>query len=155
MAMEIERKYLVTGDRWRDQVKHSQRMRQAYLSVDPQRCIRVRVAGQHAHINLKSSADGIHRHEYQYPIPVEDALAIMQKMCRGHLIDKTRHEIPGDGVLWEVDEFHGDNQGLIVAEVELSDAAQHFDKPDWLGREVSDDPRVYNMNLSLNPFSEW
>jgi adenylate cyclase len=155
MGIEIERKFLVCNGEWRAQVQRSQRMQQAYLSVDPQRCIRVRISGDQAHINLKSSQDGVSRHEYEYAIPLQEAEEILTLMSVGSVIDKTRHFIPAGDLLWEVDEFHGDNDGLIVAEIELTHPQQTVPQPAWLGQEVSEDSRVYNMNLAMSPYCRW
>jgi adenylate cyclase len=156
MGIEIERKFLLRDDSWRDMINSSERMKQGYLSQGEHRSIRVRVSGDNrAWLNIKSSRDGINRLEFEYPLPVEDAEEMLAKVAFRPFIDKTRHYIKLGKHTWEVDEFYGENQGLIVAEIELDDADENFQKPDWLGEEVSSDPRYYNSNLIKNPFNQW
>jgi adenylate cyclase len=155
MATEIERKFLLRDDSWRDQVEQSQRMAQGYLQRSGDTAIRVRIAGDQAHLNIKKSLDGIHRLEYEYPIPLADARELLEQVALPTPIDKTRHLIRQGPHTWEIDEFHGDNAGLIVAEIELSHADEAFDRPAWLGEEVSSDTRYYNSNLSERPFKDW
>lgn len=155
MPLEIERKFLLANDRWRGEVHGSRVMRQGYLGgTDGRASIRVRVQADVAHLNVKAAVIGAARAEYEYAIPMSDALEMLDRLCIG-CIDKTRHEVLRDGLTWEIDEFHGDNAGLVVAEVELEDAAQIFARPDWLGREVTDEQRYYNHSLSLAPFQSW
>lgn len=153
MAVEIERKFLVSSDAWRDGPP-GVRICQGYLSRDKERTVRVRLAGDKAFLTIKGESAGISRKEFEYPIPSEDAEALLD-LCLPQLVDKIRHERQHGGHVWEVDEFLGANAGLIVAEIELSDADETFERPDWLGREVSDDPRYYNANLAERPWSEW
>ncbi len=161
MAVEIERKFLLASEDWRKQVTASTRMQQGYL-VDAAavasghaRCsVRVRVAGDRAWLNVKSARLGIRRDEYEYPLPVDDAAAMLQELCRG-CIDKTRHLVKRDGWTFEIDEFHGDNQGLVVAEVELPSEDATFPRPPWLGREVSHLARYYNIGLIAHPYACW
>jgi adenylate cyclase len=155
MAIEIEHKFLLANDDWRDCVSHSIKYRQGYLSSQPTSSIRVRISDDHAWLNIKSATIGTHRHEYEYEIPLVDANEILNNLCRKPLIEKTRHFVQDNGHTWEIDEFYGDNQGLIVAEIELSEIGKAFVKPVWLGAEVTDDLRYYNNNLSLHPYSEW
>lgn len=155
MAIEIEHKFLLANDEWRELVTHSVRYRQGYLSSQPTSSIRVRISDHHAWLNIKSATIGTHRHEYEYEIPLVDANEILTNLCRKPLIEKTRHFIEDNGHTWEIDEFDGDNQGLIVAEIELSEIGKAFIKPAWLGVEVTDDLRYYNNNLSQHPYSEW
>jgi adenylate cyclase len=162
MGVEIERKFLVASDAWRAQVARAQRMSQGYL-VDSAlvqarqgvRCsLRVRIAGEQAWLNIKSADLGVARQEYDYAIPVADAERMLRDFCNG-VVEKTRNYVPHAGLTFEVDEFHGDNAGLIVAELELESVDQKFDKPDWLGREVSGQLRYYNLNLLEHPYSRW
>lgn len=154
MGKEIERKFLVSGEAWKDGAR-SRRLRQGYLSLDKHRTIRVRVAGEEAWLNLKGSTSGISRTEFEYPIPLADALAMLRELCLGPVIDKTRHEIRHGEHTWEVDEFHGENAGLVVAEIELSSEDEAFERPPWLGAEVSGDPRYFNASLVRHPFRDW
>lgn len=156
MATEIERKFLIANDDWRAQVTSSKRLVQGYLNRGDERSIRVRIGGDKANINIKSTQDGIHRLEYEYEIPMADAEEMLEKVALPTVIDKVRHLIPaGDGLTWEVDEFAGANAGLIIAEIELPSAAHPFTKPGWLGEEVSHDRRYYNSKLAATPFGEW
>lgn len=155
MGIEIERKFLLADQTWRDQVERAEYMCQGYLQRDQSTAIRVRVVDVHAHINIKHTQDGLHRLEYEYPIPVKDAQEMLQEFALRPLIEKTRHYLNIGGMLWEIDEFHADNQGLIVAEIELEHADQPFQRPDWLGEEVTRDRRYYNSNLVKLPFNRW
>lgn len=154
MALEIERKFLVVGDGWRS-LATGTAYRQGYLVAEPGRTVRVRVAGEQGYLTIKGPTQNVTRSEYEYPIPVQDALELLQTLCQRPLIEKVRYRIPYGGLLWEVDEFEGDNRGLIVAEVELSDPQQAIELPEWIGADVSDDPRYYNANLAKFPFSQW
>ncbi|HHQ68779.1 MAG TPA: CYTH domain-containing protein [Halothiobacillaceae bacterium] len=155
MAKEIERKFLVTNDHWRDQIKSSHRMVQGYLNDAGRASVRVRISGDQAWLNIKSRILGVERDEYEYPIPVTDARQMLDTLADGALIEKTRHLVDVAGLTWEIDEFYGDNAGLIVAEVELYQPDATFHKPDWAGKEVTDDPRYYNVALVRHPFSTW
>jgi adenylate cyclase len=128
---------------------------QGYLSRGAESAIRVRIKGDTAHLNIKHTLDGIHRLEFEYPIPQVDARTLLDQVALRPLIDKTRHHVRRGAHLWEIDEFHGDNAGLIVAEIELSSVDESFERPAWLGPEVSDDTRYYNSNLSERPYSQW
>lgn len=162
MGIEIERKFLVTSDAWRTQAVRAQRMVQGYLidaslvqSQTGTRCsLRVRVGGDQAWLNIKSATLGVERLEYDYPIPVADAECMLRDFCNG-VVEKVRHYVPHAGLTFEVDEFFGDNAGLIVAEVELQSADQAVAKPEWLGREVTEHLRYYNLNLLQHPYSRW
>jgi adenylate cyclase len=161
MGIEIERKFLVTDDGWRSRVEKSVRMAQGYLNdmaamrAGTQKAsVRVRIAGAAAFLNLKSRELGHTRQEFDYPIPLADAQALLV-LCVGGLIDKTRHYVRHAGFLWEVDEFAGENAGLLVAEIELPSADTAFDKPDWVGREVTDALRYYNLALAERPYARW
>ncbi len=158
MALEIERKFLVKNDDWRGQVTQSTRMRQGYLTPSLDGCkasVRVRVDGTQGYLNIKSVRLGIHRHEFEYVIPLDEANEMLDTLCSGPIIDKTRHLVPYAGHVWEVDVFHGDNEGLIVAEIELETEDELFELPDWAGADVSDDPRYYNVSLAKTPFKTW
>ena len=155
MAVEIEHKFLVRDERWRREVERSVRMRQGYLTSDARCSVRVRVAGDQGHLNVKSGTLGIQRSEYEYPIPLAEAEEILDTLCEQPLLEKTRHFVRFGGHLWEIDEFEGDNAGLIVAEVELSRTDEPFDRPDWLGEDVSHDIRYYNSQLARHPYRTW
>ncbi|HEY9604108.1 MAG TPA: CYTH domain-containing protein [Allocoleopsis sp.] len=154
MATEIERKFLVKGDEWRSLGTGTQ-YRQGYLSTKKGCTVRVRLVGEQGYLTIKGLTQGFSRAEYEYPIPVEDAQEMLDNLCDRPLIEKTRYKIALAGLIWEVDEFAGENQGLIIAEVELTDANQTVELPSWIGKEVSDDPRYYNANLTQHPFSYW
>lgn len=155
MATEIERKFLVVDERWRAQARGWRRIVQGYLANTERGSIRVRLEGDRASLNIKSMTLGVTRSEFDYPIPLDEAEIILQTLCMKPLIEKTRHEVDHEGHLWEIDEFHGDNAGLVVAEIELRDKLEPFAKPAWLGAEVSDDPRYYNVCLVERPFRSW
>ncbi|MFT5083592.1 MAG: adenylate cyclase [Lentisphaeria bacterium] len=152
MATEIERKFLVTGTAWKNDTGVS--LTQGYLCRDEMTTLRVRVAGDKSFLTIKSATSGISRAEFEYEIPISDAEHLL-KLCDGALIRKTRYTVIDDGNRWEVDEFHGVNEGLVIAEIELESEDQVFARPDWLGREVSDDPRYYNASLVKNPYLNW
>ncbi len=154
MAQEIERKFLVVGDAWRG-LGHSSVFRQGYLSTVKERTVRVRVVGDAGTLTIKGITVGATRAEYEYSIPVADAQAMLDGLCERPLIEKVRHEIRFGGLIWEIDEFGGVNEGLIVAEVELEHADQEVALPPWIGDEVTDDPRYYNANLIAHPYCEW
>ncbi|MCB2019003.1 MAG: CYTH domain-containing protein [Hydrogenophaga sp.] len=152
MALEIERKFLVTGVGWR--TDDGQRIVQGYLNRDKARTVRVRIAGNDAFLTIKGVSIGATRVEFEYPVPLADAEAMLA-LCDGPLIDKVRRRVPFGGLIWEVDEFAGDNAGLVVAEVELSCEDQAFDLPPWVGEEVTHDARYFNSNLAIRPYSRW
>lgn len=155
MAIEIEHKFLLANEAWREQISSSVTYKQGYLSSQPTCSIRIRISNVRAWINIKSATIGTHRHEYDYEIPFSDAEEIISDLCRKPLIEKTRHLVKNNGNVWEIDEFFGDNLGLIVAEIELAEIGMDFSRPHWLGEEVTHDVRYYNNNLSVHPFSEW
>jgi adenylate cyclase len=150
---EIERKFLVDdrNDSWR-KAEYSE-IRQGYLSVDKHRTVRIRTAGDSAYLTIKGITEGATRAEYEYPIPLAHANEMLDTLCLRPLIEKHRYRVDYHGLIWEVDEFYGDNSGLIVAEVELESEQHVFDKPPWVGEEVTDNPRYYNANLVNNPYS--
>ena len=155
MATEIERKFLVVGDAWKKHASRSERYRQGYLAVNEQCGIRVRVAGYSAALNVKSAGLDICRQEFEYSIPVADAEAMLDELCGGKELSKTRHFIRHGAHTWEVDEFDGANAGLVVAEIELQAEDEVFERPDWLGKEVSGDERYLNSSLVLRPYGLW
>lgn len=161
MGIEIERKFLVTGEGWRDAAHAVVPMAQGYIndatamdSGAQKASVRVRIQGEAAYLNLKSRELGHTRQEFDYPIPVDDARALLA-LCVGGLVDKRRHLVRQGHHLWEVDEFLGENAGLVVAEIELDHADEAFERPDWLGEEVTDDVRYYNLALAAHPYSRW
>ena len=154
MAKEIERTYLVVDDAWRSRAVGTV-FRQGYLSTVKERTVRVRVAGDRGYLTIKGITVGAVRSEFEYEIPRADADQMLDELCEQPLIEKTRYEIEAGELTWEIDEFAGVNEGLIVAEVELEDEAQEIALPDWVGIEVSHDPRYFNANLIAHPFSEW
>lgn len=155
MATEIERKFLVKNDGWRAQAQPGVRFRQGYLTGSGKASVRVRVEGDEANLNIKSATLGIRRQEYEYPIPLADANAMLDALSEGGLVEKTRYCIPVGEHVWEVDVFEGANAGLVVAEIELEREDEPFVKPDWAGDEVSHDQRYYNVCLANHPFREW
>jgi len=154
MAKEIERKFIVKGDSWRS-LGSGKPYRQGYLSTVKERTVRVRTAGNKGYITVKGIAVGATRSEYEYEIPLADANEMLDCLCERPLIEKMRYRIPVNGVTWEVDEFQGENRGLIMAEVELTDQNQAVSLPDWIGAEVTGNPRYLNSNLVAHPFSQW
>lgn len=154
MSMEIERKFLVRGDAWRT-LGEPVLIRQGYLSSQPERVVRVRIEGTRAMLTIKGKAQGIRRSEWEYEIPLEEAGTMLDALCERPLIEKTRTRITYQGMVWEVDAFLGDNEGLVVAEIELESESQAFARPDWVGLEVSADPRYFNTSLLKHPFRSW
>ena len=161
MPIEIERKFLVTSDAWRSAATRVVDMAQAYLNdlatLDAGAMnvsVRVRIQGEAAYLNMKSREAGTTRQEFDYPIPLEDARALLALSVGGR-IEKRRHYVDFDGRTFEVDEFLGDNAGLVVAELELEDAGAAFARPEWLGDEVTDDTRYYNLALASRPYRSW
>jgi len=155
MAIEIERKFLVDHKQWKQiQSKQQKQIRQGYLSTDPEKTIRVRISGNDAFLTIKGKNKGAVRTEFEYAIPPDDATTLLNHMCTGEL-SKIRHLIPHGNHTWEVDVFSGKNEGLIVAEIELQSENETFEKPKWLGEEVTHDKRFFNSNLVKTPFCEW
>jgi adenylate cyclase len=154
MGIEIERKFLVTGDGWRAQAASQTRFSQGYLSRDPARTVRVRIAGEQAFLTIKGATHGATRAEFEYAVPLADAQALLG-LCDGPVVEKIRHLCPHEGMTWEVDEFLGANAGLVVAEIELSSETQPFARPAWLGEEVTGDGRYVNANLAVRPYTSW
>ena len=154
MSQEIERKFLLRDERWRA-LGQGVTMRQGYLSTDPDRVVRVRIAGDAAFLTIKSRMVGVTRGEWEYPLPLAEAQTLLASLCLQPIIDKLRYRIVHAGMVWEVDEFFGDNAGLVVAEIELAAEDQAFDKPDWIAAEVTDDARYFNSNLLKHPYRKW
>lgn len=152
MATEIERKFLVCGDFSRD-VTGSVHILQGYLSLDKERTVRIRMRGDKAFMTVKGPTNGVSRFEWEKEIPADEAEGLLQ-LCTG-VIDKTRHLVPAGRHTFEVDEFHGDNEGLVVAEVELGAEDEEFERPSWLGKEVSHERKYYNSQLIINPYKNW
>lgn len=155
MATEIERKFLLKDTSWKDVVNEGTAYSQGYLVGSKHASVRVRIQGEKAFINIKSATLDITRQEYEYEIPLEDARELLDSLCEKPLISKTRYLVPQGKHTWEIDVFSGENEGLVVAEIELSDADETFDKPGWLGEEVSGDVRYYNVNLGKHPYRDW
>jgi CYTH domain-containing protein len=154
MAVECERKFLVAGDAWRA-VATPTLIRQGYLSDAQRTAVRVRIAGDRGFLTIKSGDNGLIRAEYEYPIPLADAEEMLDRLCARPLVEKVRYAVNHRGDAWVVDEFMGDNQGLLVAEIELDRVDQTVALPEWAGREVTDDPRYLNVNLARHPYSRW
>jgi len=152
MPVEIERKFLVETSGWRQGA--GVRICQGYLNRDPQRTVRVRLAGNKAFLTIKGPSTGAVRREFEYEIPVLHVAELLE-MCDGPVIEKIRYLVPSGSLVWEVDEFLGENHGLVLAEIELESEDQAFERPPWLGREVTHDPRYFNANLCIHPFSHW
>ncbi|PIV81532.1 adenylate cyclase [bacterium CG17_big_fil_post_rev_8_21_14_2_50_64_8] len=153
MGWEIERKFLVRGDDWRAGAR-GELCRQGYLSSAPERVVRVRIMGVRANLTIKGLAVGLTRPEFEYAIPPREAEELL-KLCEQPLIEKTRYRVSHAGLVWEVDEFHGANAGLVLAECELEAEEQAIIAPDWVGEDVSGDSRYFNANLVNHPFSAW
>lgn len=155
MGIEIERKFLVINDNWRS-LAQGKVYRQGYISTNNKMTtVRVRMIGEQAYLTIKSKTEGISRQEFEYPIPLEDSKIMLDTLCDRPLIEKIRYQINHDNLIWEIDEFQGENQGLIIAEVELENENQIVNLPDWVGKEVSDDPKYYNVNLTKYPYQTW
>jgi len=154
MGIEIEHKYLIKDDSWRSSAGTGLVCKQGYLVANRTKTVRVRVIGAKAYLTVKGATIGISRPEYEYEIPVADAEAMLA-LCESRIIEKTRYYIDHAGMLWEVDVFAGKNHGLIIAEVELESEDQLFERPSWVGEEVSEDVRYYNAYLAFHPFSTW
>jgi len=153
MALEIERKFLVTKNNWRN--GQGTMYRQGYLNSDENRNVRVRVVEDRGYLTVKGISQGATRVEYEYEIPKAEADAMLDNLCEQPLIIKKRFKIEFKGFVWEVDEFLGENQGLIIAELELESETQTFIKPEWIGVEVTGDPKYFNSNLIHRPYSKW
>ena len=154
MAQEIERKFLVKDSRYR-QLGNYLHIHQGFLSTEKDRVVRVRIHGKKAFLTIKGISKGIARTEYEYKIPMTDAKYMLENLCIQPTIEKYRYNVNVEGFTWEIDEFIGENEGLIIAEIELKTDDQQFPKPEWIGEEVTGDTRYYNANLVKNPFRSW
>ena len=154
MGIEIERKFLVKDESWRAFAR-GKKYCQGYLSSNKERTVRIRTTGNRGYLTIKGIANGAVRVEYEYEIPVDEAWAMLDALCEKPLIEKSRYKIEHRGLLWEVDEFYGENQGLIIAEVELDFKDQKFEKPEWIGDEVTGDSKYFNSNLIHHPYNQW
>lgn len=154
MGLEIERKFLLKNENWRTAITKQTTIKQGYLNSHKERTVRIRIYGNQGIITIKGKVENIVRPEFEYEIPLEDAHAML-KLCEQPIIEKNRFEVVYDGKIWEIDEFSGNNQGLILAEIELNAADEKFGIPDWIGKEVSEDTRYYNSNLIAHPFENW
>jgi adenylate cyclase len=154
MGVEIERKFLLAGEAWRS-LGVPVLLRQGYLSTDPERTVRVRIEGEQGTLTIKGRSEGATRAEWEYPIPLAEARELLDRLCQQPMIEKLRRRISVAGNVWEVDEFFGANAGLVVAEIELASEDQAFDKPAWIGDEVTHDRRYFNSSLIRLPFSQW
>ena len=154
MGKEIERKFLTKGEAWRD-LGEGLRYRQGYLSTAKERVVRVRTVGRRGYLTIKGISHGATRAEFEYPIPLEDAETLLNDLCQRPLVEKVRYRVTMGDLVWEIDEFEGVNQGLIVAEVELTREDQPLPLPPWIGEEVTDDPRYFNANLIAHPYITW
>jgi len=155
MAIEIERKFLLQSGDWRKSVQRTVHIRQGYLANEKTCSVRIRTSGEHAWLNIKGLTVGAERQEFEYSIPLTDANTMLDTLTTQPLIEKQRHYVIVGRHTWEIDEFEGDNAGLIVAEVELDAVDEPFDQPLWVGEEVTHDPRYYNTRLSRHPFKNW
>lgn len=155
MATEIERKFLLKNSSWKEMADEGTQYTQGYLVGSKHASVRVRIQGKQAFLNIKSATIDITRQEFEYEIPLDDATEMLETLCEKPLIDKVRYHIKNENHIWEIDVFDADNEGLIVAEIELKDKDENFIKPDWLGNEVSDDDRYYNVCLVKHPFKDW
>ncbi len=151
---EIERKFLVLNDGWKGRAQ-GVAYRQGYVARTQNRTVRIRIAGGKGVLNIKFRGEGIARSEFEYPVPLEEAEAMLASISPAEIIEKTRYTFEDCGSRWEVDEFHGANEGLVVAEIELGSERQEFKRPAWLGREISHVSRYFNAELSRQPYSRW
>lgn len=154
MAEEIERKFLTRNGSWRRGAR-GVLCRQGYITLNARRLVRVRIIGSKAYLAVKGKKDELSRYEFEYPIPVADADELLDRICIKPLIEKKRHTVHYKGTIWEIDDFMGANEGLVVAEVELNAKDEKIVLPPWAGPEVTSDPRFYNFNLVRHPFSRW
>ena len=155
MATEIERKFLVTSDHWKQQITRTIPIQQGYFCLTERVSIRVRITDKQATLNFKSVNVGIQHTEYEYEIPIADARQMLELFCQQPIIEKTRYLLPDHGLTWEIDVFEARNSGLIIAEIELESVNQAIELPDWIGKEVTDDKRYYNPWLCKHPYRQW
>jgi CYTH domain-containing protein len=154
VGIEIERKFLLKNDQWR-KLGEGTLYRQGYLSTDKERTVRIRTIGTKGFLTIKGITENATRNEFEYEIPLKDAENLLDVLCKRPLIEKTRYHITANDMVWEIDEFWGENEGLIIAEVELEDINKDIYLPDWIGTEVTENPAYYNANLVKNPYSTW
>ncbi len=154
MGTEIERKFLLTGDAWRE-LGEGVHYRQGYLNSIKERTVRVRTINEKGFLTIKGITVGATRVEYEYEIPKDECTAMLDDLAEKPIIDKSRYKVDYEGFTWEIDEFFGENKGLIVAEIELESEDQKFEKPEWIGEEVTGDPRYFNSNLINHPYTKW
>lgn len=154
MTIEIERKFLVADSDYR-KLGEAESCRQGYLLSSPERTVRVRVMAERGFLTVKGRTKGLSRAEYEYEIPVAEAEQMLEKLCKKPLVEKTRYTVEINGLTWHIDEFEGQNRGLVMAEVHLESESQQISLPDWLGPEVSGDARYFNVNLVQNPYCRW
>lgn len=155
MSLEIERKFLVQGEAWKAEAESAMHLRQGYLNREQRCSVRVRTDGERGWLNIKGATIGAQRLEYEYEIPLAEAEELLENFNTGPLVEKWRHLVRVGRHLWEIDVFEGDNAGLIVAEIELDDPDENFERPDWLGMEVTHDVRYYNTQLARKPYRSW
>lgn len=155
MGIEIERKFLVTNDEWRGVASSGLVYQQGYLANTGKSSIRARIADKQAWLTVKSAAPDKSRLEFEYEIPLKDAEQLLSEFCVTALIEKTRYRVEFDGAIWEIDVFHGDSRGLVIAEVELPEKGDQVALPSWVGEEVTGDKRYYNADLARHPFTKW
>jgi len=155
MGIEIERKFLIKNERWRSLVETSKSCTQGYVNLKGNGSIRIRIIGDKGFVTLKGPREGIRRSEFEYEIPVADATILLDSFCDAAVISKIRHELTYEGNLWEIDEFSGENNGLLIAEIELESEHQTVSLPDWVGKDVSEDERFFNAHLAKHPISSW
>ena len=154
MAREIERKFLVRSDAWKSEVTSERSLCQGYLAIDGGNNVRVRTDGERAWLTIKGRGEGITRPEFEYEIPAADAAPLLG-LCQNRVVEKKRHLVPAGNLVWEIDEFSGENSGLVVAEIELPDENASFPRPAWLGQDVTADPRYLNSSLAVHPYARW
>lgn len=154
--IEIERKFLIKSDAYKQEAVSKERIVQGFLNTHEERTVRIRITGDFGYLTIKgkSNASGTSRFEWEKELPVADAKALLE-LCEKGIIDKTRYRVPKGQHIFEIDEFHGENDGLVIGEIELTEEVEHFEHPDWLGDEVTGDVKYYNSKLSKNPFKTW
>ena len=155
MKNEIEKKFLVQGSMYKEQAVKVHKIKQGYISETKRSISRVRISDNEAYLTIKENKKQISKLEFEYSIPIEEGLYLLENLCNNVTITKTRYIVKFGGFVWEVDEFDGENKGLVVAEIELDHETQKFGKPSWVGDEVTSDERYYNINLMMNPFKKW
>jgi len=154
MGLEIEKKFLIKNDNWKQFVSEEKEITQGYLNANPNRTVRVRIAGKLGFLTIKSKSKGSVRSEFEYEIPIEDATELIE-LCEKPILSKTRFIVKFENHKWEIDVFEKENKGLVVAEIELSKEDEFFLTPDWIGKEVTEETKYYNSQLIENPYSEW